>query len=116
MLTEQSWNSNANAIQDLNGLTTFSNFLLLPIDQQIESQFIYELPDNIIQSTPEGKTYNLQIFKQAGTNAEMVTVNIILPPQVKIISIQPSPKTVDENNVHFEFEMDTDKFITLQFE
>lgn len=115
-ITHQPWDSQASVVNDLAGLTTFSNFLLLRQTEALGSYFSYELPDTIIQSNDGHKQYQLAVIKQPGTNAIPVSIHVTLPPGAQLTTASPEPAEVNGTSVYFEFDLVADTFITIDYQ
>ncbi len=115
MLSGQSLANNAQTIDDITGLTTFANFFLLPVAEQTTSYFTYQLPENIIHPTTDGRQYDLQIYKQAGAKPEPIHVMIQLPEEAVITKTQPTPTNIEGNLVYFDFDLNFDTAVSVQF-
>lgn len=116
MLSGQPLTDNAQTIPEITGLTTFANFLLLPVAQQTTSYFTYQLPDNIIQTTTTGQQYDLQINNQAGARSETVRIMVQLPEGTQLTKAQPTPTKIEGNLVYFEIELISNTTLSIQYQ
>ena len=115
MLSGQPLSKRAQTSSEIIGLTTFANFLLLPIAEHVTSYFTYQLPDNIIHPTANGQEYDLQIYKQAGTKSDTIRVMVQLPEGTQLTKAQPTPTHIEGNLVSFEFDLIANTAVSVQY-
>ncbi len=108
-------NTKATTFTEISGLTTFDNFLMVPYGQEVTSEFHYSLPKVTAFAESGTHQYQLTIRKQAGTGMDPVEVLITLPQGMTFIEADPSPTTINGQNVSFMFDLDTDKTISLTY-
>lgn len=117
MLTSnKTWNNTAQAVTDLNGLTTFSNFLIVAQGEEVNSYFNYRLPQSVIQTSGGHKQYRLDLRKQAGSNVVPVQIHVTLPERANLIAVQPQPTAINGTSIYFAFELVKDTVIIIDFE
>jgi hypothetical protein len=104
LFSGETWNSTAEPVNELPGLSTFANFLLVTNGRSESSTFAYRLPGAVLQPEEEGRTvrYRLQVFKQAGTGAEPFSLAVTLPDTAEPVNISPQPARVEHNTIYFE--------------
>lgn len=115
MLSGQPLSNQAQNRSELTGLTTFANFFLLPIAQEMTTYFTYQLPNGIIQTIANGRQYDLQIYNQAGAKPEPVQVMVQLPEGAQLINAQPTPDKIEGNVVYFKFNLTANTAVSVQF-
>ncbi|MCP4429155.1 MAG: DUF4012 domain-containing protein, partial [Chloroflexi bacterium] len=115
LISEQTWDSPAKTVDDLAGLTTFANFMLVPRGQPLSSHFAYQLPARVIQSANGQNQYRLAIFKQAGTRSQPVKIAITLPEQAILDEAFPAPTNIEGATLYFEFGLEKDTFIVVNY-
>ncbi len=115
-ISGQTWDSPAQPISDLNGLTTFANYLMLPRGQHLDAHFVYQLPANVIQTVDGQNQYQLTLFKQAGTRPQPVAVIILLPETAVLAQTTPAPSRVEGSILYFEFELERNTVITVNYQ
>ena len=108
------WDGTAQAVNDLGGLTAFANYMVVPRGRQINSFFSYQLPP-VIRSNNGQNQYRLDIFKQAGTRSQPVSVTITLPEQAVVDRSTPAPTRIEGETLYFEFPLEKDTFIIVDF-
>ncbi len=93
----------------------FVSRLFIPYDSAQRFQFDYETQP-VVENLGPYKRYRLLIQKQAGTAANGVSVQVILPPGMSTINISPSPAatyTLDRSIIEFRFDLTTDHWIEI---
>lgn len=96
------------------GLTTFSNFMLVPKASQVESRYRYQLP--AVTQTADGATvYRLRVNKQAGTSPYPLQVTVSLPEGAQLQDATPQPTRVDGRTIHFESTPASDSEFTITY-
>ncbi len=64
-------------------------FALEPLGQQTWT-FVYDLPPDVLDYSPDGSVrYRLWVFKQPGTGAAPLEVELVLPANSKVVSASP---------------------------
>ncbi|PID85643.1 MAG: hypothetical protein CSB13_07075 [Chloroflexi bacterium] len=109
-------NTTANTLIEKIGLTTFDNFLMVPYGQDVTSEFHYTLPKITNLDGQGTHQYQLTIQKQAGTGTDPVEVLITLPPGKTLLTAEPSPVSVNGQQISFSFALNTDKTISLTYQ
>lgn len=100
----EAWDGVASTIDDPSGLTVFDNFLVVEQQQSADIFFRYQLPTSVVQTLPDGsKQYRLIVVKPAGTRAEPIRVQVVLPEGATAIATESADTTIDGNVVTFDF-------------
>lgn len=115
LLSGQNWQSEAVLLSELEELSTFANFMIVPKASALSTEFSYTLPNTIIQQTKEGQQYQLHLQKQAGMKAEPVTVTIELPKTADVVAYTPSSATIDGNRVIFDLMLTSNTTISVTY-
>jgi hypothetical protein len=100
---------------ELPGFTTFANFMLLPRDAEVTSQYRYELPAAITQKEGQLRHYQLRLYRQAGAPVHPVQVAVTLPYNAQLVSAVPQPTAQEANTVYFTTDLDSDKTLTVTY-
>jgi hypothetical protein len=114
-LIRRGWDGNAVSLDELPGLTTFANYLLLPAAQQLSSRMRYTVPLEALETDEGERRYQLMIIKQAGTRSEPVEVRLILPGGSSLIQANPAPARIEGSQVDFEFMLDGDTLLSVTY-
>ena len=104
LFSGQTWDSAAQVIEELSGLTTFANFLLLPRGGRETATFTYNLPEDVIIPSNDANVYRLTVHKQPG-RPEPAVVNVTLPAGATLLEAAPAPVNVDGNRLTFAWEL-----------
>ncbi len=115
LITGKVWDDTAQTIQEFNGFTTFTNFIVVPRGQSRDYELTYLLPANVVQSNDALYSYRLTLLKQAGTGAQTTTVTVSLPAGADFISAAPQPTAVTGNDVTFDLLLDSDQLIEVNY-
>jgi hypothetical protein len=110
------WDRPTEVLAELPGFTTFANFMLLPRATEMTSQYKYMLPDTITANEGRSRQYQLDLYKQAGITDQEVEIAVTIPPGTQLISAQPEPNVQVGETVTFNFELDSDKTISVTYE
>lgn len=108
LLSGQDWQGQATVSTEFTGLTTFANFMLLSKGGTADSSYSYTVP-NAVQMNNSAQQYRLEVWKQAGTLAEPLTVNLTLPPGSRLISATPTPTAVSNHLLTFTTTLDQNR-------
>ncbi|HEX6383101.1 MAG TPA: DUF4012 domain-containing protein [Anaerolineae bacterium] len=115
LFDRSTWSDPAAALDDLPGWSVFSNFLLVPYAQSLDTHFRYRLPDSIMQAGEEETHYRLTIVKQAGLDPDPLTVTVRLPENGQLVEATPSPAVIDGTTVTFGLLLETDTMVTVKY-
>jgi hypothetical protein len=110
------WSPQTAATAELPGFTTFTSWMLLPRGAELTSEFQYQLPATITRETANGRTYTLQLYKQAGIPPHLVQVRITLPSGTNIITADPQPAARDGRTLFFNITLDKDQRLTVVYQ
>lgn len=108
LLSGQDWQGQATAAAEFAGLTTFANFMLLNKGGTADSSYSYAVP-NVVQTVNGQQQYRLDVWKQAGTLAEALTVNVTLPAGSRLINATPVPTAVSDQTLTFTTTLDQNR-------
>lgn len=100
LLSGQDWQGQATVGQEFAGLTTLANFMLLGKGGSASSSYSYTVP-NVVQTVNGQQQYRLDVWKQAGTLAEPLTVTITLPAGSRLITATPAATAVSNQTLTF---------------
>ncbi len=95
-----------------------STSFVVPFDDSRRVQFSYTSPNLIPRFGNYGR-YKLLIQKQPGTIGDTVTVQVLLPPNTKVVESNPAPVAtfaLDRPIVEYQFTLTVDQEIDLIFE
>ncbi|MBK7918651.1 MAG: DUF4012 domain-containing protein [Chloroflexi bacterium] len=112
----QTWQGPAQVLSETAGLTTFANYLLLPMGQTLESRYEYLLPTVVSTDENGRKTYHLDVIQQAGNHAFPFNAAITLPEGAQVLSATPAPTAVNGRTLQFKLNIDTNSQITVQYQ
>ena len=112
----QTWQGPAQVLSETAGLTTFANYLLLPMGQTLESRYEYLLPTVVSTDENGRKTYHLDVIQQAGNHSFPFNAAITLPEGAQVLSATPAPTAVNGRTLQFKLNIDTNSQITVQYQ
>ncbi|MBP7592946.1 MAG: DUF4012 domain-containing protein [Chloroflexi bacterium] len=112
----QTWQGPAQVLSETAGLTTFANYLLLPMGQTLESRYEYLLPTVVSADENGRKTYHLDVIQQAGNHPFPFNAAITLPEGAQVLSATPAPTAVNGRTLQFKLNIDTNSQITVQYQ
>ncbi|MGB5060821.1 MAG: DUF4012 domain-containing protein [Candidatus Promineifilaceae bacterium] len=112
----QTWQGPAQVLSETAGLTTFANYLLLPMGQTLESRYEYLLPTVVSADENGRKTYHLDVIQQAGNHPFPFSAAITLPEGAQVLSATPVPTAVNGRTLQFKLNIDTNSQITVQYQ
>ncbi len=112
----QTWQGPAQVLSETAGLTTFANYLLLPMGQTLDSRYEYLLPAVVSTDEDGRKTYHLDVIQQAGNHPFPFNAAITLPEGVQVLSATPAPTAVNGRTLQFKLNIDTNNQITVQYQ
>ncbi|NKQ36059.1 MAG: DUF4012 domain-containing protein [Chloroflexi bacterium] len=115
LITGKVWDNTAQTVQEFNGFTTFTNFIIVPRGQSRDYELTYRLPADVVQSNDTHYSYQLILLKQAGTTAQTTTITVSLPSGAEFISAAPQPTAVTDSNVTFDLLLDSDQLIEVNY-
>jgi hypothetical protein len=119
LLGETAWDHPANTISEFADFTTFTNFLMVPRGEALSTNFQYALPATVVQQQNGRTVYQLWLHKQAGTDAQPVTVTLLLPSGSTASQVTTSREATiitDENRVEVNLALQNDTLLTVAFE
>jgi hypothetical protein len=103
----------ATRVSEEDGKTVFGTFLIVPRGQRIESRLGYALPSSVLQAQGDQLLYHLVWQKQSGAAAWPATVTVIYPAGAALVGAQPQPLNTTANSATFQFDLSTDREVTL---
>ena len=111
------WERSGQAINEFADFRTFTNFMMVPRSQTLQTEMAYTLPETAVQQQDNHQTYQLWLRKQAGMEPEAVTIAITLPEGAVVLDTQsPEAPVVDGRLVTFTFDLVEDSLVVLDFE
>ena len=115
LLSGQDWQGQATASTEFAGLTTFANFMLLGKGGTADSSYSYSVP-NVVQTVNGQQQYRLEVWKQAGTLADPLTVNVTLPAGTHLTNATPVPTAVSDQTLTFTTTLDQNRAFVVVYE
>lgn len=115
ILVKRNWDGDVVTANDLPWLSTFSNFLLVPASQELESWLKYSPPIRLLETDEGERRYDLLIVKQAGTRPESVKVRVTLPAGSAVVATQPAANAVEVNLVEYDIILDRDTLVSVTY-
>lgn len=112
----QTWEAEAERIEETAVAATFATYFLLPLGESLESQFTYQLPQVVAAAEAGGSQYRLDIRQQAGGRGYPLRLTVSLPPGATYRQSWPAPTAVTASSIQFELFIDRDSAIILEFE
>ena len=109
------WESNAQALEEFSGLTTFANFMLVARGAETSARFQYALPPGVLLTDNGAFEYQLRLTKQPGMRMEPVRVAVTLPAGARLESALPAPSSIEGERIVFEIEHEYNEVISLRF-
>ncbi len=103
--------------EELNGVATYGLLKVVPGERSIGTKLRYVLPVDVLSIRPGTRQviYHFKVKKQPGTIAVPITIQVILPKDVVLLSIPNGSQTVD-NVVNYESNLRTDLEFEIVFE
>jgi len=90
------------------GKTLFTTFMVVPAAQSRTVRFTYRLP------AMDPGAYRLLVQKQAGTDAVPLTVRLVLPADVGLLSAEPQPASHDGQVLSFDLSLRRDRSVAVR--
>lgn len=115
MFNGVTWDNEATVVEDLAGLATFANFMLVPQGGEQTATFQYELPEEVIQMEGAVNVYQLTVQKQPGLSPEQLLVMITLPEGSRIEEIVPVSGRSEGNRVLFDMALNKNTVFTIRY-
>ena len=112
----QTWEVEAERIEETAVAATFATYFLLPLGESLESQFTYQLPQVVAAAEAGGSQYRLDIRQQAGGRGYPLRLTVSLPPGATFKQSWPAPTAVTASSIQFDLFIDRDRAIILEFE
>ncbi|CUS02559.2 conserved protein of unknown function [Candidatus Promineifilum breve] len=109
------WENAAQTYDEMPGLATFGNFMLLPRGAEGTVYFQYELPAGVVVSEDGDTVYRLTIHKQPGTRPEPLYLTVSLPSGAELLEASPTPTQVDGDIFIFELSLASDMELTMRY-
>ena len=94
----------------------FSGLTTLEAGERKEISLAYDLPASILRDDDDSLRYRLLIQKQPGVRNRNVTVDFILPDDLRLASSSMSPLRSDESRPSFSLVLDRDLLLDVEFE
>ncbi len=90
------------------GKTVFTTFMVVPAAESHTVRFTYRLP------AMDSGAYRLLVQKQAGTDAVPLTVRLVLPSGVGVLSAAPEPESQEGEAVSFDLSLRRDRSVQVK--
>lgn len=119
LLGGNAWTKPPGTTNEFANFTTFTNFLMVPRGEQLATMFTYNLPPTILQAQNGRSVYQLWLRKQAGTHAQPVTIQLLLPEASTATEVAvSSPATIQNEGltVTVSLNLEKDTLLTVAFE
>lgn len=116
LLTQQDEPAQVTVLPNEGGKSVWGTLLLVPRGESLETSFSYTLPAGVVQKTESGRRYRLLVQKQAGTAGNRGQVVVQLPPGSRGIQVLPAPTSAEGNRYVFDFTLDVDQQVEINFE
>jgi hypothetical protein len=111
----EGWSAGPQAPSELEGVTLFHNFFLLPPRNTVKSVYHYLLPQ-VVQPDEGRQAYELRMIRQAGAAPRPYSVDITLPPGARLREALPGPAYQSGSRVHFMGELNRDLTIRVVYD
>lgn len=115
MLNKTPWSHTAELLNELPDFTTFANLLLVPRTEEITSRYLYALPPSLGETISSQQQYQLLVHKQPGARPTPLTILVQLPENTSFAGAVPDPAQVEEYAIKFEFILDEDIVLTVNY-
>lgn len=115
MLVDRAWNEPASLIEEPGGLVALANFLLVPRNETITSQYQYQLPV-VTQPAGTNQQYTLLLYKQAGLQSMAATVSVTIPAGTKFHGSIPAPTSQNGQTITFQTTLESNIQFIVQFQ
>ena len=96
------------------GLTTFSNFFLLPWASEVSAMFQYDLPAGVTVTEDGNTVYRLTVYKQPGTRPELLALLVGLPTGATLVDAS-LPAQIQDGRLLLTTRLDSNVVITLRY-
>ncbi|MBI3162990.1 MAG: DUF4012 domain-containing protein [Chloroflexi bacterium] len=102
--------------EEIEGAQAFGTLQVLPGGEALSVAFRFALPASVLENTPDSKqiVYRLKVQKQPGTLAIPITIRIHIP-QNALLGRAPGGAVVEENNILYETNLQTDLEFDILF-
>ncbi len=97
------------------GKAVFGTLLLVGQGQRLDTRLRYALPEGIVETDGDQRTYHLTIQKQPGTGAWPVAVTVAWPADWQPVQTHPVPTSVAEHSAMFQSALNVDYEVTIVF-
>jgi hypothetical protein len=91
------------------GKTVFASFFVVPAAESHTVRFTYRIPDW------GEEEYRLLVQKQPGTDAVPLKVQIVLPPGVRVESMEPEPQSEQQGVVSYDLSLRRDRALVVKY-
>jgi hypothetical protein len=95
------------------GRNVFSTLLLVRPSETVETSFVYNLSQEVLQAQGQEIAYALLIQKQPGTHATPVQVQVRLPEGSKLVRSEPAPASQTRSTLEYRLELRRDLVVRL---
>jgi hypothetical protein len=92
-----------------NGYTVFAAFFVVPAAESKTIRFIYQLPES------HSDNYELFAQKQAGTDAEPLRVEVVVPELRELQLAEPRPTSQQDGRLVYKLNLRQDRSLLLKF-
>ena len=97
------------------GTQLYSTLIVVPRGGEQKATFRYRLPPTVIVQEGSLRRYRVVLQKQPGMQ-QQVSVQILLPPQAKLIASSTPPTRYTHPIISFELDLTTDQLLELSFQ
>ena len=96
------------------GKAVFAQFFVVEYGRTLTTRLVYDLP-RVVWPDEDHWRYALLVQKQAGTGSIPLTLTVVLPPGAGLVAAEPSPRSVDGEELTFDLALDTDVVVELAY-
>jgi len=96
------------------GVAYFGGLKTVPAQESSVIEFIYDLPETVVEWNDSGATYVLELQAQAGTAGRSTVISVNLPAGYEYASSNIAPSLALAGQVEFEFNLVRDTILQLE--
>jgi hypothetical protein len=96
------------------GVAYFGGLKTVPAQESSVIEFIYDLPETVVEWNDSGATYVLELQAQAGTAGRSTVISVNLPAGYEYASSNIAPSLALAGQVEFEFNLVRDTVLQLE--
>ena len=115
LISEEQQSGEAEVLPEEKGKAVFVSFFVIPRGEEIETRFVYQLPQATLERQGGGWRYRLTVQKQAGAKAVPLQVVLDLPPGANLVSAEPAARQPKPGRVVFKTTLAEDQVFEVVF-